>query len=117
MSLNFDLVPVSVVWHDAHVGIDSWENRSDVKDDGPAVVHSCGFLLPTSMGGKKDHVSLVATWSEDDMVHSVFHIPLQMVQGISVLTRSYELADASVLPEKQSRPVGASGNRRAAKTR
>jgi hypothetical protein len=110
MELDFNLVPILVEWHDAHVGLSTWEERSELEDDGPCVVHSCGFLLPTTMGGKDNHVSLVATWSNDDMVHSVFHIPRQMVQRITMLKGSYELADVAVLPQEQSGPIGASGN-------
>jgi hypothetical protein len=97
-----DLVPVVVVWHDAHVSVEGWEDLSNLEDDGPCVVHSSGFLLPTELGGKTNHVSMVATWSDDDMVHSVFHIPMQMVQRIEVLVRSYELADVNVFPTQSS---------------
>ena len=93
-----DLVPVVVVWHDAHVSVEGWEDLGNLEDDGPCIVHSSGFLLPTELGGKTNHVSMVATWSDDDMVHSVFHIPMQMVQKIEVLVRSYELADVNVFP-------------------
>jgi hypothetical protein len=93
MDTGFDLVFVVVEWHDAHVGTDGWEARQDLEDDGPAVIQSCGFLLTPEQGGKKNHVSVVTTWSEDDMVHSVFHIPEQMVQKVEVLVRSHELAN------------------------
>lgn len=105
MSLDFDLVPVLIEWHDAHVGTEGWAERVDIEDDGPCIVHSSGFLLPTNMGGKENHVSVVATWSDDDMVHSVFHIPLQMVQRITRLVRSHELADASILPDEQGSSI------------
>jgi hypothetical protein len=93
MDTGFDLVFVVVEWHDAHVGTDGWEARQDLVDDGPAIIESCGFLLTPEQGGKKNHVSIVTTWSEDDMVHSVFHIPEQMVQKVEVLVRSHELAN------------------------
>jgi hypothetical protein len=107
MSLDFDLVPVLIEWHDAHVGVDGWAERCDLDDNAPCIVHSCGFLLPTDMGGKENHVSLVATWSDDDMVHSVFHIPLQMVQRITRLMRSHELANVAVFPDEQGSPIRA----------
>lgn len=91
-----------IEWHDAHMGIDGWESLENVEDDGPCVVKSCGFLLPTENGGKANHVSMVATWSADDMVHSVFHIPRQMVQRIEVLAGSYELANVDVFPKTGS---------------
>lgn len=100
--MDFELVPIVVEWHDAHTSIDGWISRSELEDDGPAVCTTTGFLLPTEHGGKKNHVSMVATWCEDDMVHSVFHIPLQMVQRISVLARSHELADVNVFPPASS---------------
>lgn len=102
--MEFELTPVMVVWHDAHVGTDGWEDYSSLEDDGPCVVNSCGFLLPTDKGGKENHISMVATWSADGMVHSVFHIPVQMVQRIESLTRSNELGNASLL-STQSSPV------------
>lgn len=97
-----NLVPVLVEWHDAHVGIDGWEDLDNIEDDGPCVCYSTGFLLSTENGGKENHVSLVATWSVDDMVHSVFHIPKQMVQRIEVLVRSNELADVVVFSSQGS---------------
>lgn len=97
-----NLVPVLIEWHDAHMGIEGWETLENVEDDGPCIVKSCGFLLPTELGGKQNHVSMVATWSADDMVHSVFHIPRQMVQRIEVLSGSYELANVDVFPTKSS---------------
>lgn len=93
MDTGFDLIFVVVEWHDAHVGTDGWEARQDLVDDGPAVIQTCGFLLTPEQGGKKNHVSIVTTWSEDDMVHSVFHVPEQMVQKVEVLVRSHELAN------------------------
>lgn len=102
MTDSIEKLPVRVEWHDAHVGEDRWEDRENLEDDGPCVVHSCGFLLTESQGGKAGHVSLVATWSDDDMVHSVFHIPQQMVQRVEFLVRSHELADASVFPSQSS---------------
>lgn len=97
-----ELTPIVVVWHDAHVSVEGWDDLSNLEDDGPCVVHSSGFLLPTDIGGKAGHISMVATWSDDDMVHSVFHIPVQMVQKIEVLVRSYELADINVFSTKSS---------------
>lgn len=99
MTTERELTPVIVEWHDAHVGVDGWEDLENVKDDGPCIVHSTGFLLSEEDGGKEGHVSLVATWSQDDMVHSVFHIPSPMVQKIHILMRSHELADVALFPK------------------
>lgn len=102
VGMEIEFVPVFVEWHDAHVGIAGWEDLQAVEDDGPCVVRTCGFLLPREHGGKEGHVSMVATWTDDDMVHSVFHIPRQMVQRIEVLVRSHELADAITLSPQSS---------------
>jgi hypothetical protein len=59
--MDFELTPAMVVWHDAHVGTDGWEDYVNLEDDGPCVVNSCGFLLPTDKGGKENHISMVAT--------------------------------------------------------
>lgn len=102
VAMEFNFVPVLVEWHDAHVGIAGWEDLAAVEDDGPCVVQTCGFLLPKEHGGKDNHISMVATWTADDMVHSVFHIPKQMVQRVEVLVRSHELADVVVFPTQSS---------------
>lgn len=100
--MEFNTTPVMVTWHDAHVGVDGWEDLQNLEDDGPCVCCTIGFLLTTEQGGKENHVSLVATWSRDDMVHSVFHIPKQMVQRIEVLARAHELADVVVFSTQGS---------------
>jgi len=43
--MDFDLTPAMVVWHDAHVGTDGWEDYVNLEDDGPCVVNSCGFFV------------------------------------------------------------------------
>lgn len=74
---------VYVIWHDAHAGTDTWHHLDDFdKDDGPYVVHSVGWLLETDRGGKKDHLSLAQSWSDDDAVDSVLHIPNAMVKQV-----------------------------------
>jgi hypothetical protein len=100
--MDFELTPAMVVWHDAHVGTDGWEDYVNLEDDGPCVVNSCGFLLPTDKGGKENHISMVATFSSDGMVHSVFHIPVQMVQRVEVLVRSHELGNAPLFSPQGS---------------
>lgn len=105
MSAEPNLIPVVVEWHDAHTGSDGWEAREDVVDEGPAVVHTSGFLLTEDLGGKKNHISVVTTWSADDMVHSIFHIPKQMVQRVDMLVRSHELANVTAF-SPESRPSG-----------
>lgn len=96
MSDTPDLVLVRVEWHDAHVGTDGWVSKDELEDDGPYVVHSCGFLLTEEHGGKAGHITLVMSWSNDDMLHSVSHIPSQMVRKIEILARSHELGNAAL---------------------
>lgn len=99
---EIDMVPVFIEWHDAHASSDGWEERGDLEDNGPAVVYTCGYLLTAGQGGKENHISVVQTWSQDDMVHSVFHIPVQMVQRVDTLVRSHELANVAVFPKTSS---------------
>ena len=95
-----DKVKVLVEWHDAHSNDTGWVSRADLDDEGPAVIKSIGFLMTEEEGGKKDHVSIVQTWSEDDMLHFVFYIPVQMVHRITILEVSSELANAFVFPKE-----------------
>lgn len=90
------MIPVVVEWHDAHVGTDTWSSRDELDDDGPYVVYSCGFLLTEENGGKAGHVSILMSWSYDDMVHSVSHIPAAMVRKIEILTRKHELGNVAL---------------------
>lgn len=88
-----------VIWHDAHSGTSTWESISDLEDDGPYVVHSVGYELLTNDGGKDGHVSIAQSWSEDDHVDSVLHIPDQMV------VERYELNGLEVLSLEQIRTI------------
>lgn len=74
---------VLVTWHDAHSGAESWINIKDL-DTEPAEVQSVGFLLSTSDGGKRDHVTLYQSRNEDSVDH-VLHIPVRMVRTMKVL--------------------------------
>jgi hypothetical protein len=84
-----------VIWHDAHSGSSSWEDLSDLEDDGPYVVHSVGYELCVGEGGKEGHVTIAQSWSEADCVDSVLHIPDQMVVEL------YELNGLEVLSASQ----------------
>lgn len=77
--------PVVVIWHDAHAGIDTWTYIDDCNDRDPYVVHSCGYLLTKTTGGKPKHVSITQSWSHDDALDSVLHIPEAMVQQVIFL--------------------------------
>lgn len=88
---------VVVEWHDAHVGSDTWVHIEDIEREGPYVVSSCGYLITEEQGGKAGHVTLAMSWAHDDMLHSVSHIPNQMVRKIEILTRKHELGNAALL--------------------
>ena len=75
--------PAFVIWHDAHQGSNTWTHLEDLKEDpDPYAVTSVGFLLPVEKGGKVGHLSLVQSWSEDDALDSILHIPEAMVQFV-----------------------------------
>ena len=74
---------VLVTWHDAHSGSESWIPITSL-DTEPAVVQTVGFLLPTSDGGKPDHLTIYQSRNEDNIDH-VLHIPVKMVVSIKVL--------------------------------
>lgn len=77
---------VLVEWHDAHAGTDTWTHVEELKNDSlPYVVLSVGFLLRDGMGGKPDHVTIVQSWSDDDALDSVLHVPNKMVRRVVVL--------------------------------
>lgn len=77
------MTAVLVTWHDAHSGSESWIPITSL-DTEPAVVSTVGFLLPTSDGGKPDHLTIYQSRNEDNIDH-VLHIPVKMVVGIKVL--------------------------------
>lgn len=73
---------VCVVWHDAHAGGETWMHLDDHRDKDPYVVSSVGFLLEEDRGGKPGHTSITQSWSEDDAIDSVLHVPDAMVKGV-----------------------------------
>lgn len=77
-----DRRPVLVVWHDAHAGTDTWIDLNTSTDTGPYVVRSVGWLMREDCGGKPGHISLAQSWSDEDAIDSVLHIPVAMVQQI-----------------------------------
>ena len=78
--------PVLVIWNDAHGGTFTWERIEDLVDDEPYRVQSVGYLLPPKAGGKRGHVSIAQSWSTDECVDSVLHIPTKMVVKVVVLS-------------------------------
>ena len=57
----------------------------EVKDDGFYYVNSIGYVMEEGHGGKKNHVSLVTSWGQDDYVDGILHIPSKMVKQIIYL--------------------------------
>jgi hypothetical protein len=78
---------VVVRWHDAHSATDTWTPIDDIGTD-PCEVVSCGFLLPTSDGGKEDHITIFQSKTDADDVDGVLCIPVAMVQDMKVMTKN-----------------------------
>lgn len=77
--------PIVVIWHDAHAGSDTWVHLDNYKDDEPYVVNSIGWLIDEADGGKPGHITIAQSWSHDDAVDSILHIPVAMVQQVITL--------------------------------
>ena len=96
--------PVLVIWHDAHAGTSTWENLRDLEDDGNYVVRSVGFLIDKKHG-KKKHISIAQSLSEDDCVDSVLHIPVAMVQQvINLIEETVKEEECISIPVRQIPP-------------
>ena len=79
--MSSELVPVLVVWHDAHT-IDGW-TYLEALDADPCLVHSVGFLAPDAKPG---HVVLVqSVIVGDGEVDAVLNIPAGMVVSCTSL--------------------------------
>lgn len=80
------MVKLAIVrWTDAHVPPGSWTHLDEIKDDGYYYVNSIGYVMEASHGGKKNHVSLITSWGQDDYVDGILHIPSKMVKAIIYL--------------------------------
>lgn len=76
-----------VTWDDTFSDAHGWTSIDDLEQE-PAVVHSVGWIIPTSDGGCPDHVTLYQSRIEDtDQVDSVLHIPVGMVRNVKLVTR------------------------------
>jgi hypothetical protein len=83
---------VYVTWADAHTSEAGWIDLDEYEDQGEALVHTVGFLIPIGQLGSKDgHVTLWQSISDDDAIHG-FHIPVAMVRDIKVLAGSVDVA-------------------------
>ena len=76
---------IYVTWADAHMGEQGWLMLDDYADDGEAIVHTVGFLVPLGDPGSKDgHVTVWQSLSEGEGLHP-FHIPVGMVRTMKVI--------------------------------
>jgi hypothetical protein len=83
---------VYVAWADAHTSEAGWIDLDEYSDEGEAMVHTVGFLIPIGQpGSKEQHVSLWQSISDDDAIHG-FHIPVAMVRDIKVLAGSVDVS-------------------------
>lgn len=89
------LTAVVVVWADAHAGPDRWTPIEDLDDDGEYLVESCGWLVPVGDGGKPDHVTLAQSYTPDEHVDHVLHIPISMVRSIASITQRQVQSDCA----------------------
>jgi hypothetical protein len=74
---------VLVTWADTHSGGIGWTPISDIDQD-EYLIHTCGFLLATSDGGKADHVTVFQSRTADDDLDHILHIPVAMVRKIQI---------------------------------
>lgn len=82
---------VLVLWHDAHAGNDGqWVHLDECEDDGAYLVATAGIILDRKRGGKKNHVSIASSLTNDGHVDYITHIPKRMVVYRCDL---YELGD------------------------
>jgi hypothetical protein len=77
---------VLVVWADAHGDSNGWTGFKEMEDEGEYLVHSLGWLLTDKMGGKAHHVTICQSYTPDEDVDHVLHVPIGMVRSMSVLT-------------------------------
>lgn len=68
---------VLLEWHDAHSGEnDTWTPADEIEDAGPYLVKSIGWLIS---GVKAGHVTIAQSWTQDDQVDHLLHVPAGMV--------------------------------------
>lgn len=79
------LVPVLVIWADAHADLETWTHPDDIEDSGEYLVKSIGWQLPTGDGGKADHLTICQSQTPDGDVDHVLHIPIGMVRKTVLL--------------------------------
>jgi hypothetical protein len=75
--------PYLVVWADAHSDSSGWTGRDHVSEEGEYLVNSIGWLLTEQDGGKTSHVTLCQSYTPDEDVDHILHIPQGMVRKMS----------------------------------
>ena len=76
---------VSITWADAHAGEGHWSLLEET-DTGEHIVQTVGFLIPTSEGGKPEHMTIAQSMSPDGFVDHVIFIPVAMTRSVTFLT-------------------------------
>ena len=77
------LDPYLVIWADAHSDSTGWTGKREFHEEGEYLVHSIGWLIPTTDGGKEGHITLCQSYTPDEDVDHVLFIPQGMVRKIS----------------------------------
>jgi hypothetical protein len=77
-SMKLDLV--AILWADAHSDSSGWTGIKETHEDGEYIVHSVGWLIPENLGGKSGHVTICQSFTPDEDVDHVLHIPTGMVR-------------------------------------
>jgi hypothetical protein len=75
---------ILLVWADAHAGDnDSWVPIEDVTDTGEYLVSTVGWVVD---GAKDKHVSIAQSWTQDDQVDHILHVPIGMIRQVHALS-------------------------------
>jgi len=77
---------VCVTWADAHSDSSGWTEAKELTDADEYLVHSVGWLLTETAGGKPKHITLCQSYTPDEDVDHVLYIPNGMVRHVTVLT-------------------------------
>lgn len=72
---------VRVVWKDAHAAEGVWHTLDEVRAGDPYLVTSVGIKIK----GKKGHLTLVQTITEDRMCDHIIHILDEMIVSVDEL--------------------------------
>ena len=83
------LQAVKMIWADAHSDSAGWVGVKDHSDDGEYLVHTLGWLIPENEGGKPGHVTICQSYTPDEDVDHILHVPLGMVRSLDVMMYSH----------------------------